>query len=857
MEWVSVPMRVFMRIWFFCASLGFLLCVTTPAHAWIFPEHARITEIAFTRHLDAEAQRTLQAAIKAVQSSKAHKIPNLCDELSVPIVHVGELECTPLSTLPALAGDHARDETDLLELLRGKSKAPATLANEVSRKLVEYLSSGPSDARTLYYDGLAQGGRDGEADDDARRMFIRKLDVYLDWSDKLYRTRAEGSRSHFQDPSATLELLLQQAQRGNLDNALAQALAHHMRSLQLARRSVTNRAKRIELIRSALLEHAFALHFVQDAFASGHIGTSHSITDSEARLRRHDYLNRVGLPITRATALYGCNPASTALKTNAAEHCWIAYGDGYLDATNADKAADAVARFSMQLALALDNKLATRLMEGCSESAPIAAADQERQSVTHQISAVDQASETHAAVSSKLGQPEVLYEGQFIMHMFPLTVPAGRVLHVEATSRDFDVFLSVRLKGHQRWVASQKNVIDTDGVIDIPVTQAGDYEIRVGSATPNMFGQYTLHVEIRPPGLETPPKTTTCSDLDRAAELLDPRPAWMLSKGERLTRQQWSSTELRAVGRAVIQGAENAVAKLCALEALPEVHADVRAAAETGRLPSKIIGRPFNPCAPDHRWAEKRHPMCEIKGTAFRFDAIETSLLKPLLASWPGPTGSVRTVRGDDAFGFGLAAQTAFGGGLATGLHPQVPMALAGSIAAGLAFRFDRIIPGRLNREVVGLNVGLAPVLMMGMNGDGRLSNGEPQPRYTLSWYLESRTPLLVLIGIGLSGTPWNCGNWDFGPTGGRMYFTLPSRAPGEPTELFAWDVEVLNFKLKSGTASRTSSIGAGTDLELRFRAGMFMPKVLDPGFAAQAKWVPMFSLEVSTGYSLSLSSPD
>ena len=56
----------------------------------------------------------------------------------------------------------------------------------------------------------------------------------------------------------------------------------------------------------ALLEHAFAVHFVQDAFAAGHMGTEHGLDDTRSRLERHDFLNRNGIGATRALAAGKC-----------------------------------------------------------------------------------------------------------------------------------------------------------------------------------------------------------------------------------------------------------------------------------------------------------------------------------------------------------------------------------------------------------------------------------------------------------------------------------------------------------------------------------------------------------------------
>jgi len=186
-----------------------------------------------------------------------------------------------------------------------------------------------------------------------RMSFVHELDVALYFLDPGYVTRARATRAHFRDAGRSFDAVLKDlGAEGRIDEVVARFVFHHMRSLVLARTS-----KRSE----ALLEHAFAVHFLQDAFASGHLVMSDAAwAQGRDSVRwRHDAFNADGLPVTRAMSHEPCSTLATGtLEVAGLTPCWTTSGDGYLslnaDASDRLHAAAALSRAELALAMALD-----------------------------------------------------------------------------------------------------------------------------------------------------------------------------------------------------------------------------------------------------------------------------------------------------------------------------------------------------------------------------------------------------------------------------------------------------------------------------------------------------------------------
>jgi hypothetical protein len=273
---------------------------------------------------------------------------NLCARVDVPLEDIAQdrplqtrmirsevrVDCVPYSALAALAGDHASSAAELRTVLTTPKGVEITSAVAYEwRRFMEALERLPAPSLE-------------------RMSFVHELDVAFYFIDPGYDVRAQATRAHFVDAGRPLGDVMMAAAVGDVGNALAQFLAHHLRSLELASRGDTT---------EAILEHAFAVHFLEDAFAAGHLVMNAATwTRGNAHVRqRHDFYNARGLPVGRALGEEPCAALEgSPLELSGLTPCWMTSGDGYLglspDASDRLHAARAVAKAELELALAID-----------------------------------------------------------------------------------------------------------------------------------------------------------------------------------------------------------------------------------------------------------------------------------------------------------------------------------------------------------------------------------------------------------------------------------------------------------------------------------------------------------------------
>lgn len=330
------------------------------ARAWYFPEHAVLTREGLMQ-LPPELREAIRSAVVAA-SREGYRF---CADIEVPFEKVANakrlttkmisvsssVDCVPYGAIAALAADHSSSASELGAVLRGPKGIEIVSAAAFEwQRFNESLERLPNTSHE-------------------RMSFVHGLDVAFYFVDPGYERRAQGTRAHFAD-SRSLAALVQAAEAGDIDNALGQFLTHHTRSLQLA-----SHGKLAE----ALLEHGFALHFVEDAFAAGHlIGTSWDVAN-ESQRRRHDYYDARGLAVARAMNVEPCGALGVGtLEMSGLLPCWVTYGDGSLSATpdGSDRlhAARAVAKAQLQFALAVDPARAKAFIDSTGESEALAVA---------------------------------------------------------------------------------------------------------------------------------------------------------------------------------------------------------------------------------------------------------------------------------------------------------------------------------------------------------------------------------------------------------------------------------------------------------------------------------------------------
>lgn len=307
-----------------------VLALSTRAHAWLLVEHARAGRAATQEiaangargvMVDARINALLDDAWTRVRAADPSRAARLCPEYFVEWKGGAHPFCLGLAALPALAADHACSPSDL-DLATGADWVYEVLGAAIDRQ------------RKI--DVFRQDDIDG------RQRERRSLDEDLETADAMYLFRAAGSHVHFQMPRArTMETAVDymDAALRAVPNATAAYVTYHTRALALAieaRRTCRGApcAAGSELLWRAFLEESFALHFLEDSFAAGHMA---GVVDGTSyRMGTHDYYSSHGLDV----------------RTWSGES-YAAYGDAFLDDTSLHVVGHAVAASLRQLAWAI------------------------------------------------------------------------------------------------------------------------------------------------------------------------------------------------------------------------------------------------------------------------------------------------------------------------------------------------------------------------------------------------------------------------------------------------------------------------------------------------------------------------
>ncbi|HYP89493.1 MAG TPA: hypothetical protein VEQ59_15100 [Polyangiaceae bacterium] len=338
-----------------------------PSRAWYFPEHTELTRLGLQDYAPAFATAEINRVLADARALGLY----VCPEANMPLAAVpasgDRVDCVPYGALAALAADHSNDVTELeaelttpvSRLWPGADPPVALILTEAAQQIwVDFEKHAPIDVLRVWTVDVNRlsGGIQHLPTAINPHDYIRALDAQLLAIDRGYVSRAAGAKTHFHDPTRDLQSTLSAASLGELDNGLGQLMAHHARSLQLAALSLRAKSPIVKqrLRVEALLEHAFALHFMEDGLAAGHIATDPSVTVDERRAQRHDFFNRQGLAVTRAATGRRCNELSVdPLHDMGLFPCWTAHGDGFASAVDRLYVGEAAARLQTAFALAL------------------------------------------------------------------------------------------------------------------------------------------------------------------------------------------------------------------------------------------------------------------------------------------------------------------------------------------------------------------------------------------------------------------------------------------------------------------------------------------------------------------------
>lgn len=253
-----------------------LLACAYKAHAWLYPEHRDIT-VAAVLKLDVARRARLDSIWSWARIGHEHR-------LSASVV-IPELPAVPKyidwGAWPAIAGDHSCSSSNMLSsILSTKWIVGVAQVSERYKRML------------------------GEARNRSSRVnAVRELDIALQSTDPEYATRAGSNNAHFLLARNSINVTAAEylegclAQGGDI-NAIAVYVWSHYRAMAKAKRlhdpslSVEERSR---LALAALSDEAFGIHFLQDAFAAGHVAGSWG--DASLRKGTHDYYNEHGFEV--------------------------------------------------------------------------------------------------------------------------------------------------------------------------------------------------------------------------------------------------------------------------------------------------------------------------------------------------------------------------------------------------------------------------------------------------------------------------------------------------------------------------------------------------------------------------------
>jgi hypothetical protein len=301
-------------------SVIFLLCAACelePALAWVFPEHRDITALAIER-LDSDHRTQLE---KLWLLARTNHEGRLCEQVASV---TPQRDCLDYAAWSAISGDHSCSARDMLNIVLN---APWILrVSHVSDRLRAQLAAAKRH--------------------DQRVNAVRDSNLALLRADLEYVNRAISNNAHFllARPSVSIEpeayARLALGTSAEL-NALGTYDWFHLRALELASRiahSEVSADSRTEAVRAALADEAFALHFLEDSFAAGHVVGNWG--NSAVRKGTHDYYGEHGV------ALASWNGQK-----------WVALGDSFMRQEDEDRTAAAVRDSLAQLLDAFAGKV--------------------------------------------------------------------------------------------------------------------------------------------------------------------------------------------------------------------------------------------------------------------------------------------------------------------------------------------------------------------------------------------------------------------------------------------------------------------------------------------------------------------
>jgi hypothetical protein len=275
---------------------------TGPAHAWVYPEHRDIAVLAVER-LDTERRALFDRLWREARVGHEQR---LCEQGADSKQGVAPA-CIDWAAFAAIAGDHSCSSRNMLDSAL-KSDWILQVADVAAQLKVDLariaVTARPAvDVRSKDLAGDLQRLIEDEALRAERINALRTSDTRLQRADVEYATRAGSNNAHFLLPRPRTDTTPQEYAEltltpGSEVNAIGVYGWFHLSALQKATRLAAEQlapAERQALARAMLADEGFALHFLEDTYAAGHVAGAWG--DVSQRKGTHDYYNEAGLEV--------------------------------------------------------------------------------------------------------------------------------------------------------------------------------------------------------------------------------------------------------------------------------------------------------------------------------------------------------------------------------------------------------------------------------------------------------------------------------------------------------------------------------------------------------------------------------
>ena len=299
----SMPMLIHPPLVRAALTATALTICAAPAFAWVYPEHRDIAVLAVEK-LDAEHKAQLDRLWGEARIGNEQRLCAQAADVQQGVAPA----CIDWAAFTAIAGDHSCSSSDMLnsalttDWILQVADVAAQLKVDLSQVVV---TARPPEVKL--FTPSAFGGFQRQVEDETQRArrinALRTSDTRLQRADPHYATRAGSNNAHFllarpntdTTPREYAEISLLP---GSEISAVGVYAWFHLSALQKASRlanETLGNAERQALARAMLADEGFALHFLEDTFAAGHVAGTWG--DVSQRKGTHDYYNESGLEV--------------------------------------------------------------------------------------------------------------------------------------------------------------------------------------------------------------------------------------------------------------------------------------------------------------------------------------------------------------------------------------------------------------------------------------------------------------------------------------------------------------------------------------------------------------------------------